>query len=33
VMGMLLAVPLLTAIKAACVRLQDLRPVAELLSD
>jgi len=33
VMGMLLAVPLLTAIKAACVRLEDLRPVAELLSD
>ena len=33
VMGMLLAVPLLTAIKAACVRLEDLRPVAEMLSD
>ena len=33
VMGMLLAVPLLTAIKAACVRLEDLRPVAEMLSE
>jgi predicted PurR-regulated permease PerM len=33
VMGMLLAVPLLTVIKAACVRLEDLRPVAEMLSD
>jgi len=32
-MGMLLAVPLLTAIKAACVRLDDPRPVAEMLSE
>jgi predicted PurR-regulated permease PerM len=33
VMGLLLAVPLLTAIKAACARFEDLQPVAELLSD
>jgi predicted PurR-regulated permease PerM len=33
VMGMLLAVPLLTAIKVACARFEDLQPVAELLSD
>jgi predicted PurR-regulated permease PerM len=33
VWGMLLAVPLLTAIKAACARIDGLHPVAELLSD
>jgi predicted PurR-regulated permease PerM len=33
VMGMLLAVPILTAIKAACSHVERLRPAAELLSD
>jgi len=33
VMGMLLAVPILTAIKAACTHVERLQPVAELLSD
>jgi predicted PurR-regulated permease PerM len=33
VMGMLLAVPLLTAIKAACARFDGLSPVAEMLGD
>jgi predicted PurR-regulated permease PerM len=33
VMGMLLAVPLLTAIKAACAHVEELQPVAELLSE
>jgi predicted PurR-regulated permease PerM len=31
--GMLLAVPLLTAMKAACARIESLRPIAALLSD
>jgi predicted PurR-regulated permease PerM len=33
VMGMLLAIPLLTAIKAACACFEHLRPVSEMLSD
>lgn len=33
VMGMLLAIPLLTAIKAACACFEELRPVAEMLAD
>jgi predicted PurR-regulated permease PerM len=33
VTGMLLAVPLLTAMKAACGRVESLRPIAALLSD
>ena len=33
VWGMLLAVPIMTALKAAFARIEELRPVAELLSD
>ena len=33
VMGMLLAIPLLTAIKAACACFENLRTVSEMLSD
>ena len=33
VWGMLLAVPLMTAIKAVCAQLEDLKPVAALLSE
>jgi len=33
VMGMLLAVPMLTALKAACARIEGFEPVAEMLSD
>jgi predicted PurR-regulated permease PerM len=33
VWGMLLAVPVMTALKAACARVEELRPVAALLSE